>query len=336
MSRVCRYVVQQRRPARIVLAKLAIGALVLQIGLGWGAPLARADEQTLVTVLAGKVYPLTIKARELGPEYKAAALSVQGGGGFESLFVDPMRGAAVLDTFGADKESVPAVLRLWAVWTKGDIATVDGGRYYIAYGFDVGALAAREPEWKLPAELSLRLIRVESVIAITPLGDMRPYLGTEEEHESAGAGGQARSVNNLKQLGLAMMMYANDYDDVMPYVQQTKSCFAVLVPYVRDARVSRSPQPETRYLFNVNLGGVRLQDVRNPADVPMFWEESPWPDGSRSVAFVDAHVRTVEAGEWPQIEEKLKQSFPRAAKKPLPPDYGVAEFDRIMEGRSGG
>jgi hypothetical protein len=316
-------------------AKTLACLLALESVFAFGAPWARADEETLVTVLDGRTYRLTIPARELGAEYRPVMLTVSGG--MEAL----ISGQLMLTSAyrGAGSEGASLLQQLSACWTTGEVASVDGVRYYVTYAYSFADMELVSEQPALPESLRLHLVRVDGVTAMTPLGDLRPYV-EEETGVEPGPPEQAvrtKSMNNLKQLGMAMMMYMNDYDGVAPYAQQTKSCLYVLLPYVKSSDIFSPPRAESRYLVNTKLGGVNERDVLEPARVPLFWEEMPYDDGSRVVGFYDGHVAVIPADEWPGIQEMLGRTYKRApGMKPLPPDYGVAGYDRAMRGDFGG
>ena len=82
------------------------------------------------------------------------------------------------------------------------------------------------------------------------------------------------STSNLKQLCLAAMIYASDWDNYLPPAD--KWCDA-LYPYVKNERIFRClalPLDEYGYAFNKNLDGISLADVEFPAQTVLFFEST--------------------------------------------------------------
>lgn len=135
-----------------------------------------------------------------------------------------------------------------------------------------------------------------------------------------------KSVSNAKQLALGMLLYCSDYDDVFPYVQDTKSAFVVTYPYIKDLSITKTLNPTGgEFVFNRNVGGVHAAKIPNPALTPMYVESKFWPDDRRIVAYVDGHVKAEPRANWPKVEKSLLLKFPRKAKKPLPPGDKLAK-----------
>ncbi len=70
---------------------------------------------------------------------------------------------------------------------------------------------------------------------------------------------QTSCLSNVKQIGLALMMYAEDYDECYPTVNHVTGYdwFPPLYPYVKNRQIFRCPaykagagEPETDYLLN--------------------------------------------------------------------------------------
>jgi len=153
------------------------------------------------------------------------------------------------------------------------------------------------------------------------------------------------ALSNAKQIALATIMYANDFDNDLPYVQQTASVVEVLMPYTRNKEVFHSPAKGGRFLFNMNLAGVNMTAVEYPAQTPL-WIESLKDTKTRvAVAFVDGHAKLLDplatidekaaapefkglsipkGTTWLKAASSLK--FPRAkTMKPLPYNYLLPE-----------
>jgi hypothetical protein len=111
---------------------------------------------------------------------------------------------------------------------------------------------------------------------------------------------QAEGIADIRQLTLATRMYASDNAGILP----GRSWQEQLGPYI--ARL-QAGAPPTAYAFNKNLAGLKLDKIRNPSDVVMFFEAQPGCDfGSRAnatlprrgqglFAYADGHVMNLSA-----------------------------------------
>jgi len=135
---------------------------------------------------------------------------------------------------------------------------------------------------------------------------------------------QAASTSNMKQIGLAMHMYANDHDEHLPPRDQfVKS----LEPYVGDnKRVfyhPRNKQPalgqfpgNIDYTFSKTLP-TKLADIQNPSKTPVAWEKRSYDRrGARCVLFADGHVESLSRGRFRMIMRQRRQVKPV---QPAPP-----------------
>jgi prepilin-type processing-associated H-X9-DG protein len=132
-------------------------------------------------------------------------------------------------------------------------------------------------------------------------------------------------MSNGKQIALGMLMYTNDYDDVLPYVQSVVTVKEITYPYIKTKSVWETGNPASQWRFNMCVGGALETDIQEPASTPMFYESAPWPDGRRVVAFMDGHVKLVSSSDWKAMAKYLKLKLKKKATKPLPlhvPGYG--------------
>ncbi len=115
---------------------------------------------------------------------------------------------------------------------------------------------------------------------------------------------QASDISNMKQQGLALMMYSQDYDEVMlgyglpyegdPRCSQGSWVYwpALLQPYVKSEKVFLSPQlkayldvTESPWIcpeLNINREGNRLY-FSYMLNGLFSWDITPWLDGGQSV-----------------------------------------------------
>jgi len=101
-------------------------------------------------------------------------------------------------------------------------------------------------------------------------------------------------LSNLKQLVLGAILYATDQDEKLNL--STATLKTKLLPYVKSEALFKAPDGKPMPLvFNSNLTGKRLSDVRRPAETVMMSLGGKgalvFKDGRTPVAFVDGHVK---------------------------------------------
>lgn len=227
---------------------------------------------------------------------------------------------------GRETEAMTMLDVFSASWTNGQVFKTEAGEFLLTYR-PVSALAAlgmREAPKKLT--LQLTLVRKDTIVEITPRPDitrerMAELFSESSLSQASAAGKKSEALSNIKQVSLGMMMYMADYDDVMPYAQDTKSAFAVMYPYVKSVDVFKSVNPKGgRILLNMAVAGVSAAQMEAPAETVLFYDNTPWPDGTRLVSFMDGHAKFLGEVEWRRAEATLRLKMPRSA-RPLPPAY---------------
>ena len=128
--------------------------------------------------------------------------------------------------------------------------------------------------------------------------------------------GQARSAaraascqSNLKQLSTGLMMYMQDYGEVLPPATRWDQ---QLMPYVKNTTIFQCPErPDvpSGYAYNQRLNNISLAQVKTPAQTPALFESSlgfpgandtlgsfTTPHSGRGhVGYVDGHVSRMNA-----------------------------------------
>jgi prepilin-type processing-associated H-X9-DG protein len=139
-----------------------------------------------------------------------------------------------------------------------------------------------------------------------PAAMLLPALAKAKQKASA-----ISCMNNIKQLNLGLLMYANDNKDLFP--TGTNWC-DLIMPYVKNSQTFLCPlgPPGQRcdYAFNANLVGRESKDIRAPAQTVMIFETDggwdvaggrerlpakPRHSGAYAVGFADGHVEMVRA-----------------------------------------
>ncbi len=109
---------------------------------------------------------------------------------------------------------------------------------------------------------------------------------------------QTQCMNNLKQLEVAVLMYAAEHEEVLPPADSWEEAIA---EYISGAEILTCPATGERYIFNEALGGMDMKHIEDPAATPMLWEPAVDAEGlvgphmgQFTVGYVDGHVRTVD------------------------------------------
>jgi hypothetical protein len=88
---------------------------------------------------------------------------------------------------------------------------------------------------------------------------------------------RTRIVSNAKQLGLAALMYAQDYDENLPTPEGING---KLEPYLKSSSLFEG--------FSYTFGGGALASIDSPAETELGYVTGP---GGRAVIYVDGHVK---------------------------------------------
>ena len=133
---------------------------------------------------------------------------------------------------------------------------------------------------------------------------------------------RAAALSDVKQVAICGLMYSNDFDDQLPYVQDNASAIALLQPYTKTPTIFQSPTVGGEFQFNLNVGGVPLESIDSPNQIPMWIEALPDPNLPAAVAFIDGSAKSVRPEEMPDVKKFADQQFERPeTSQPLPPNY---------------
>lgn len=275
--------------------------------------------------------PLAYSVSDLPDDFSAVKVQFGGKGmdlfgGMSGMFMGMM--GAMGGGGGEQDPEQAAAMKFFTYmeisWTKGETAKIGTSDFLVTYkfDFDMSMMMGEGPPDLSKMPLRLHLVKLDAIEALIPRPDIKKsdlVLGVAGVASSRNS--QTSALSNAKQLALGMIMYTSDWDDLFPWPQSTSKTQEVIEPYLRNNNVWDTGNPESsRFLFNMNLGGVSYEDIESPAETPMFFESKAWPDGSRIVAFADGSAKFVQADNWSSVEEGLKLKFKRTAKQPLPPN----------------
>jgi prepilin-type processing-associated H-X9-DG protein len=198
--------------------------------------------------------------------------------------------------------------------------------------------------------LNLRTIGdLNDVRAFNPAKDV---LSAAEVKKEASLQDTEGSTRNLKQIGLGVMQYIQDYDEKFPPMRSAQSKAEIaapqgrlitvqqaIQPYVKSTEIFVHPTTKQLYVPNIALSGVNLSAIEEPARTVSFWEKKPAADGRRAVLYADGHVKRELETEWPKIMARSNRLVPPKKWKPvtkqkqrLPNRFGKAIKTRMIQG----
>ncbi len=110
-------------------------------------------------------------------------------------------------------------------------------------------------------------------------------------------------LSNQRQLGLALMMYVQDYDDMLP--RKSAPYKAQLMPYVKNDQVFHCPLDAPgalSYTYNSSLYATNIKTVKSPAQTVLIYEGKDMQmdfrhEGKATITFADGHVKQISPDE---------------------------------------
>jgi hypothetical protein len=115
---------------------------------------------------------------------------------------------------------------------------------------------------------------------------------------------ETSSLSNLKQLGIAAIMYCEDYDEVFPPMKDAATVKKALMPYVKADQIFIDPRTQQPYQPNTKMSKKQLAAIAYPDRTVLFYEASPAPDGKRGVVYADGHAKRLSESEWAIAKSK--------------------------------
>ncbi|HOS43587.1 MAG TPA: hypothetical protein PK794_07860 [Armatimonadota bacterium] len=277
----------------MLLAALLLGGLCLAAPQKTSVP----PPLTILEVLSGKVAPLSVPLKALHPKWVCFEYA---GADESELFLALASQGQV--TTGA------------TYYSKGQTITLAGEQYLIAYRQErppvdltimmrpQTTVEVREP---LTPETALRLalLNVKStggLIRIRPF-NLKAELaaGNTAQQAMDQAAARERSMSNIHQLLVATQMYAQDHNQNMPPMDDLAAMKRVVAA---PEQVWAHPVPGMAYAVNPQLSGIHLGQIDQPQAAVVIFDAAPWPDGTRTVGFLDGHVEQADETRWQELK----------------------------------
>ncbi len=191
------------------------------------------------------------------------------------------------------------------------------------WGTATGAMPPSPPAPPPPPSLpEARPRRGDGASPSPPTTYLPPAPGSEDSlrERAAAASGKAQKsacLSNLKKVGLACLMYAQDYDE--RWAPESRWCDGIW-PYLRNDQIFVCPVlPGARcgYTLNARLGGASLGEIARPQETPAAfdgaggWNRSGALDaaiyrhlGEANVVFADGHATPMDEHALTNIGER--------------------------------
>jgi prepilin-type processing-associated H-X9-DG protein len=121
-------------------------------------------------------------------------------------------------------------------------------------------------------------------------------------------GFNALSVSNLKMIGIALMMYADDYNNILPDLSDAQNMKKAVAAYVSTDKSKTEkhfvhPRTGKPYQPNSSLSYKELKGPNASADIAVVYEDALPEDGTRAVLFGDGHVERVDNARWLELKK---------------------------------
>lgn len=124
------------------------------------------------------------------------------------------------------------------------------------------------------------------------------------------------TLSHAKQLAVACLIYATDYDDALPLAKSSSAFQRATYPYVKNRDVYQTLNPAGGELaFNPALSGALLTALKAPTETVLVHDTKPWPDGTQAVAFADGHAKIVGARGWAKVAPTLKATYAKPKRR---------------------
>lgn len=239
-------------------------------------------------------------------------------------------------------------------YTRGDVISVASQSYLVTYQVQPsyavenklvsnwlaeGAPQTLEsvPPLEEDTNLALSLVAIDKTTSLNNFRAFNPakdLLTAESKAQRLTQTQRATSRSNLKQIGLGLLQYVQDYDEKLPPMRAAKTSAEfidtpnnspiseaapvqfMLHPYVKHLQIFVQPETGRPYLPNYKISRRNLSEFTNPTAVVTFFEDAPDAENKRNVAFLDGHVETLDEADWQtlRVAQKISESgFPPTA-----------------------
>ncbi|MEN3001591.1 MAG: hypothetical protein ABDI19_07080 [Armatimonadota bacterium] len=173
--------------------------------------------------------------------------------------------------------------------------TTEGANHSLQYKATQGSTQAT---WLVDGEQATLVAADSAVAAVAPTGDAILYtahgaafyrtlirLPAEEVRRMQEEARIARYLSQGKQIAIAMLMYAQDYEETFPPNFGDEGVAQVILPYLRSQEVFKV---DGTFAFRYLMDGQNLADIQNLLETEIGYLQLP---EGRIVLYADGHVK---------------------------------------------
>lgn len=289
--------------ATVLLAMVSLSTLRVE-GAG-----SKAEITTFKDLLSGSTIPLTLQLKDLTSEWRR----INAGNAGDSSGMSRVYAMYGLAAGGG------------SCYTKGETVTVEGETYLIAYRIQTkqvdvmammrGGMGNKPPEPEKPTPESTLVLSLLHLRTAGSISDVRPFnleaelaggdtsaAGLEEARDKAA---KAAGLQNLRDLGQALLAYSRDGDKTLPQMKDAESACKALEPYTKNKNACAPPDSKELYQPNISLSGKKMSDIEKPEEVVAFYEKKAAND-TRGVLYLDGRVERVAESKWAALKKLSK------------------------------
>ena len=115
------------------------------------------------------------------------------------------------------------------------------------------------------------------------------------------------ALDNLHKLNLALLMYSQDYDEIMPTSNQSK-IQSLLMPYTGDSSVFTDPINSKPFQWNTWLSGQSMAQFTDFSKIATFYDQDSSLASNRPIVLLNGTAKSVTDSEWQAL--KLSSHIP--------------------------
>lgn len=124
------------------------------------------------------------------------------------------------------------------------------------------------------------------------------YGAREVKHQHIIKAEDLQAQDHLKMIGLGIIQFTQDHDEVFPPMSDSSTLKDALKPYISNEQTFINPVTTRPFVPNPKCSGITLDSIADPARLVEMYDEVSEPDGSRWVLLSDGHIRRKTTAEW--------------------------------------